>query len=265
MRKKCAFFFDFDNTLYSHVTKSITENTKKALKELNSQGHKVVVATGRGMEAINLFRKELGFLPETLILMNGQIVYHGGKVVYEHHIALEELGKLFEKARQYGVSYGGYYRDGSVVNAVQERVRNVWEDFGAPLPTVCQNCEKEYQIYQAHLYIKESEKDLFGEEIEAYIPNWSHKYLVNLVHKTTGKSKGMQWCMQKWGIPRHEIYAFGDGFNDVDMIELAGHGIAVEGAFEALQEKVEYITKKPEEEGICLALKHYGFVSPDFI
>ena len=260
MTENCAFFFDFDNTLYSHVTKSITENTKKSLAELKRQGHKIIIASGRGIEAIELFQKELGFLPETLILMNGQIVYHEGKVVYEEHIALDELEKLFVIARKHGIAYGGYCREGRVVSVLQKRVEKVWEDFHAPLPIVCENCEKKYRIYQAHLYMTEDEYSLFGNAIKEYIPNWSHEYLVNLIHKSTGKSKGMRWCMEKWGIPRKNVYAFGDGFNDVDMLETAGHGVAIEGTFEKLKEIAEYITAKPENDGIYMALRHYHFV-----
>lgn len=262
--ERCAFFFDFDNTLYSHATKTITENTKKALAELIRRGHKVIIASGRGMEALELFKKELGFLPETLILMNGQIVLMGEEIVYENHISLKELDGLFDTARRHGIAYGGYCREGVVVSEINERVEAVWRDFSAPLPMVNKNCEKEQHIYQAHLYITEGERELFGREIETYIPNWSHEYLVNLIHRSTGKAKGIRSCLEKWGISEKNVYAFGDGYNDMDMIEAAGHGVAVRGGFEPLERAAEYITGRPEEEGICQALRHYGFWEGNF-
>lgn len=260
MKDRCLFFFDFDDTIYSHITKSVPESAQQAMIELGRQGHILVMASGRGRDAIPLFQTELSYVPDTQILLNGQIIYQYGHAVYENYITLSDINPLFELARKNGFAYGGYYWDGTIVNCVNERVSGVWGDFGQPLPLVCEKLEKEYPIYQAHLYINREENGLFEEVLENYLPNWSHEYLVNLIHKSTGKDKAVNWCIERFGIPRERTYAFGDGFNDVDMIKAVGHGIAMGNGFERLKESAECVTKAAHEDGVCLALQHYGFL-----
>jgi len=254
------FFFDFDDTLYSHVTNSVSNCTQRLLIELSEQGHILVIASGRGREAIELFNKELKYVPDTLVLLNGQIIYQGGEIAYANHITLMDVNDLFDIARNLNYAYGGHYWDGVIANQYTERVKNVWTDFGSPIPFICDKFEDQYPIYQAHLYITKEEQYLFEGQIENYITNWSHKYLVNLIHKSAGKSKAVNWCIDKYGISRENTYAFGDGFNDVDMIETVAHGIAMGNAYERLKEKAEFITKSASEDGIYYALKYYGFV-----
>lgn len=259
-KDRCVFFFDFDDTVYSHITKSVPESTQEAMRALAEQGHILVMASGRGREAIPLFDRELEYVPKMQILLNGQIIYNDGEVVYKNHINLTDVHRLYEIARKYGFAYGGYCWDGMTVNCLNDRVRQVWSDFGQPIPEVCSNLEEEHSIYQAHLYITKEEKELLGEEINHYIPNWSHQYLVNLIHRSAGKARAVKWCMEQLGIPKEHTYAFGDGFNDVDMIDTVGHGIAMGNGVEQLKEHAEYVTAAAHENGIYQALKHYGFM-----
>lgn len=261
MNNKCIFFFDFDDTLYSHITKSVSDNTQKSLLELNRQGHIIVIASGRGREAIKLFHKELSYVPDTLVLLNGQIIFQKEELVYENHITLTDINELYDIARNLDIAYGGHYWDGTIVNKCTERVEKVWEDFGSSMPLICDDFVERHPIYQAHLYITKEEQHKFAGQIEKYIPNWSHEFLVNLIHKSTGKSKAVNWCIKKYGVQQKHTYAFGDGFNDVDMIEAVSHGIAMGNGFPKLKEKAEYVTKAANEDGVYHALKHYGFMN----
>jgi hydroxymethylpyrimidine pyrophosphatase-like HAD family hydrolase len=80
---------------------------------------------------------------------------------------------------------------------------------------------------------------------------------MNLISKETGKSKGIEWLMERFGVELENTYAFGDGFNDVDMLTNVGHGIAMGNASPELQRVAEYVTDPPEEDGILRALEHY--------
>ena len=65
---------------------------------------------------------------------------------------------------------------------------------------------------------------------------------------------------EKLGVPIENTYAFGDGVNDLCMIEAAGHGIAMGNAVDALKEKAEYITTPILEDGVKNGLKHYNLI-----
>lgn len=63
-----------------------------------------------------------------------------------------------------------------------------------------------------------------------------------------------------FGIDKSEAIAFGDGENDIDMLELAGLGIAMGNGNEKLKKAADFVTKQSSENGIDYALKKYGII-----
>lgn len=128
MSRSSLFFFDFDDTLYSHKIKVMPDSTRRALCLLRERGHQVVIASGRGREAFSLFQKELPYMPEVLILMNGQLVYRGDELIMEQHILMDDLDRLFAMAREQKIACGGYYWDSVIADRFNERVETVWRE-----------------------------------------------------------------------------------------------------------------------------------------
>ena len=60
-------------------------------------------------------------------------------------------------------------------------------------------------------------------------------------------------------LTREELIAFGDGYNDISMIQYAGLGIAMENGKEETKAAADYVTLSNDEEGIYIALDHFLF------
>ena len=58
-----------------------------------------------------------------------------------------------------------------------------------------------------------------------------------------------------------DTIAFGDGRNDIEMIEETGLGIAMGNAVPELKSVAKYVTANIEEEGITAACKHFNYIS----
>ena len=54
--------------------------------------------------------------------------------------------------------------------------------------------------------------------------------------------------------------AFGDGGNDISMLQHAGLGVAMGNAKEEVKQKADYVTTSVDEDGIANALKHFGII-----
>lgn len=259
--KRAAFFFDFDDTLFSHATMQVPERARRALFALRSEGHLIVIATGRGPESIRFIQQQAGACFDAIIALNGQLVYQDGKKVFERFITLPSIRTIAAIASEHRFPCGGYYAGGELVDRIDERVEQVWRDFGCPQPDEIPDFPDRWPLYQGHLYVTQEEADLyFCEPLKDYLVNWSHPYLLNLISCQAGKSQGIRWLLKQSGIPKSRAYAFGDGFNDRDMLLCVTHGIAMGNASDELKQAVEFVTATPDDDGIVKALEHYCFL-----
>lgn len=80
---------------------------------------------------------------------------------------------------------------------------------------------------------------------------WGDGYL-ELVPEGADKGAALAFIAQRLGVPRSEVVAFGDGSNDVTMLDWAGTGVAVgEGAFEGAVAVADERIAAPDEGGVA--------------
>ena len=63
--------------------------------------------------------------------------------------------------------------------------------------------------------------------------------------------------MQRYQVGRHEVMAIGDSYNDIEMIEWAGVGVAMGNAWQDVKEAADFVTLTNDEEGVAEALRKY--------
>ena len=83
---------------------------------------------------------------------------------------------------------------------------------------------------------------------------------MDLIAKGGGKSSAILRLLDKMGILPEETIAFGDGENDMGMLELAGIGVAMGNAEEQVRKIADYVTSDIDEDGLEKALKHFQVV-----
>jgi len=74
------------------------------------------------------------------------------------------------------------------------------------------------------------------------------------------KSIAVQAVLDYFDVSPEEALAFGDGDNDIDMLEQVGFGIAMGNGSEALKKVADYVTKKSTEDGIDFALRELQII-----
>jgi hydroxymethylpyrimidine pyrophosphatase-like HAD family hydrolase len=74
------------------------------------------------------------------------------------------------------------------------------------------------------------------------------------------KAEGIKQLAKRLNIDRENIYAFGDGLNDLEMIEYVGTGVAMGNAVQSLKEIADYITKPVNEDGILYGIQQLELV-----
>ena len=62
------------------------------------------------------------------------------------------------------------------------------------------------------------------------------------------------------GMTPQDLIAIGDNYNDLEMIELAGTGVAMGNAPEDIQRRADFVTRSNAEDGVAYALEQLLFV-----
>jgi hydroxymethylpyrimidine pyrophosphatase-like HAD family hydrolase len=91
------------------------------------------------------------------------------------------------------------------------------------------------------------------------LPRW-HPGFSDLVNADNSKAIGIDCILHHYGIDRNECIGFGDGGNDVEMLEYCGIGVAMGNADDSVKSHADYVTTSVDEEGIEHALTELGVI-----
>lgn len=88
---------------------------------------------------------------------------------------------------------------------------------------------------------------------------WS-PYFADVVAKGCTKAVGIDRIIEHYGIALEETMAFGDGGNDIAMLQHVGVGVAMGNAMDDVKASADYVTTSVDEDGIAVALRHFGLI-----
>lgn len=259
MSTRKLIFFDIDGTLYNS-NKEVPPDAKRAIQQLKQDGHVIAIATGRGPFMYEDLRAELGI--DTYISYSGQYVVFEGEVIYENAIANETLTKLSAQAHKndHPIAYCDE-KDLRVSTLDHEHVR---AGLGSLNLGIEVSEDKAYfhnnDIYQSLLFFGEAEAaEYISEYDDVYFLRW-HEYCVDVIPTGGSKAKSIQLVIDKMNFDMKDVYAFGDGPNDVEMLELIENSVAMANGVEAAKAVSKYETGHVDENGLYDGLKLVGLI-----
>lgn len=261
---------DLDGTTLDKKHKILPENLI-ALREAIVRGIKVVVNTGRHYTAALPVAEEIG-VNAPLISNNGARItdISTGKLIYHCPLSKEQVLMIANECRKRGW-YSAASLNSVVYSDVMPPALQKFIDEGHKLD-VRVTGEDYYQgwqeadsmmvlvegpeIYQAQDILQGK----FGDELHIAI---SMPPCMDVMNVAAGKGKSLIWLAENYGIKREEIMAIGDSFNDIDMLQAAGLGVAVANAHEALKQVADHTTIDHEQAGVAQAIKKFVFAEPE--
>ena len=242
MKKMVAF--DFDKTLYDHKALEIPASARRALRELRERGQLIVLATGRDMST-HYSRPFLDLVnADARVEQNGAKVVADGKVLFEHFIDRALLRRMLDYAEETGIGFGVTIEDEDYyINP--ERIREAeMKRWG--------QCGRQFKEEEA----RAMERAFPTLQLRMFSVN----YGADIIEKGISKAEGLKKLCAYYGLEMRDVYAFGDSFNDSEMLEEAGVGIAMGNAKEELKAIADYVTSPIDEDGIWNACKHFQLV-----
>ncbi|RFU71102.1 Cof-type HAD-IIB family hydrolase [Peribacillus saganii] len=257
MDKKIVFF-DIDGTLLDH-DKKLPDSTRLAIKELQETGVFVAIATGRAPFMFEPLRKQLDI--DTFVSFNGQFVVFEGEVIYRNPLCQTGLERLTAKAKSLGIPLV-YMNESTMKASVRssERIEEAMASLRFPHPEMNEVFYTDSDIFQSLLFCTEEEEKSYTDSFpEFHFIRW-HPYSIDVLPHGGSKAEGIKILMERVGFKLEDVYAFGDGLNDIEMIKTVGYGIAMGNAGDALKEHAYYVTRDVAEDGILHGLKEMKLI-----
>ena len=95
------------------------------------------------------------------------------------------------------------------------------------------------------------------KEVEDIYITSSVPQLLEIAYKEAGKAPAVQFLLERLGISRCELAAFGDGDNDCALLEYAGLGIAVENACKSCLAAADRVTASNDKDGVAIEIEKF--------
>ena len=274
-----AVFVDVDGTLVNDRG-LVPPTASEAIRGARANGHLVLLCTGRSTGAIWPEILQIGF--DGVVAAAGGYVELDGLVLSHHHVPTEQVLRVSAYFDAHGVEYLLESNDGLHGSpGVRSRMRQLLyagvtdEDVLAELerglagfidsvvvggdPTTLH--VNKFSFLDSALTLEEIRAELGDtfDVIPATVPllgpNRGERSLRG-VHKAAG----IQVVIDHLGMDRARTVAFGDGFNDLEMLEFAGVGVAMGGAHPDVLAHADHITGSPDEDGIRDGFSALGLI-----
>lgn len=255
---KKIVFFDIDGTLLDH-DKKLPDATKEAIKTLQDNGIYVAIATGRAPFMYEGLREELGI--ESFVSFNGQYVVFENQVIYTNPLDVGKLEELLEDSKR--SEHPVVHLNHETMKANHEHHRFIEESMGSlkfPHPGYSPDFYKGRDIYQSLLFCTEEEESFYRIKYKEFTFIRWHQYSMDILPAGGSKAEGIKKMIDRLGFEMEDVYAFGDGLNDIEMLQSVGTGVAMGNAVTEVQKHADLITKPVDEDGIFFGLKELELI-----
>ena len=82
-------------------------------------------------------------------------------------------------------------------------------------------------------------------------------YFLEFASPEVTKAAGLEFLANKVGFARDRTVAFGDGENDIELVDWAGYGVAVANADDRVKEVADFVCPSVDEEGVAQVLEAF--------
>lgn len=254
---------DMDGTLLNSKGE-VSQRTADVLKSAVALGVIFTVSSGRPIQGILKYRD---FLPleAPSITYNGAMIADPktGKILFHQPLGKKDALKILSLGEKSSVTVCAWCENQLFVNRTDERTEK-YKTLSGVEPVVIEDREKlaekgitKILWYDTREKIAVLQNGLSREDFCQVSFCTSKPEFLEFFNSQVSKSSAMEFLGKLYSISPEEMIAIGDGDNDIDMIEYAGLGIAMENGSQRVKGKAKYITASNDDEGAALAVEKF--------
>ena len=241
---------DLDGTLLNSK-KEISEGNLAALKRARENGALIAFSTARSAGAMREYIAAVQ--PDILISNGGALVERNGEVLFSRQLSAESVRHIIKRCFEFS--------DGKCEITIETDYGYFWNykpgcDFSRyETPDNVQHSDYTDFNYPAYKVTAEVEREEDARKIAAEIPDcgtlsFRGEIWRRFAHTEATKRNALEHICGCLGIKPKEILAFGDDYNDLEMLEYCT-GVAMGNALPEVKAASEFVTDTNDNDGVA--------------
>lgn len=251
-------FFDIDGTMIDIGSRKITPKMLETLSGLQKNGIRICIATGRPPAILPQFP---GIEFDAYLTFNASYCYTKNKVIFRNPIPAADVQTVIRNASkiQRPLALAGASRMGANGSdkdladyfAISRHKLEIIDDFD--------ELARE-EIFQIMIGCRENEYASILEDVKgARITAWWDR-AADIISATGSKGYGIEKVLDYYGLDKGQALAFGDGANDIEMLQTAGIGVAMGNAGDNVKASADDICGTAADDGIFTYCREHGLI-----
>ncbi|MDO4813557.1 MAG: HAD family hydrolase [Gemella sp.] len=269
------FITDMDGT-FLDSNRQIAPNSKEVIGKLQEMGSKFIIATGRIDLAVKHYYHKMG-LNGVTISCNGGFIRNQttGEVIYENSFTYEELEYVYDKFVEMNdgsvefLAYTSNYIYADKISFSLQRIQkaeeNTKEEWKTPfsiqddiigaIKERGEKCCKVLLTSQNHDLVWEIHREINKKfSVEGL---FSATDYFDIMPAGTSKANGIKKVAEYYGLDIKDTVVFGDNYNDLDMLKIAGKAVCPSNAKDEVKEICHEIIGHHDDFSVVKYLEEY--------
>lgn len=259
---KNLIFTDIDGTLINdqHV---VTPKTKEAIQKRIDSGDLFIPVSARMPAAIKVVADTVTNRYPMIAYNGAMLLDENDEIIESHPFPVDDILQIISliKENYPNVAWNVYadhkWFSPKMPGNIQEenivKVKSIKADIS--------DIEKLPSCHKALLIGSAEEIDALQNQLREKFPDLSivksNATLLEIMTKGINKGNALEAMMKHYGISLDNTWAFGDNFNDEQMLQRAGHSVAMGNAPDEVKKSAQIVTDTNNKDGIAAVLNKY--------
>jgi Cof subfamily protein (haloacid dehalogenase superfamily) len=257
---------DLDGTLLNSEHQ-MTERSEQALKAAMEKGAQVIIATGKSRFSGDEVIRRLGLTTPGIYLQGLTIYRPDNSIVFQKTLDPSLARRVITFAEDRGFAMAAYSGNRILVRSLSPGAEDLAARYHEPLPEEIgplQNILDEIPVnkllalkpgeprrIKALRWQLQTQLDGQGRLVQALDD------MLEILPPGASKGAALKVLLKELNIPAERVLAIGDGENDIEMVEVAGIGVAVDNAVPALKAVADHVVASNNADGVAEAVERF--------
>ena len=260
---------DIDGTLLN-TDRKVTTEVNEAIHAAKEAGIRVVLCTGRPFPGVVPLIEELGLdkTDDYVITYNGALVQntHTKESIIDYMMTHDDYLTLEKAAEEAGSHFHAIHNEGIFTPNRDISKYSVQEAFIIDIPLFYRTREEMDPEVKYNKMMMIDEADVLEAAVsrlpqeiwDNYTILRSEPFYLEILNKNASKGKAVKALAEHLGIDQKDVMAIGDSGNDVDLVDFAGIGVAMDNATDEVKAVADVVTTSNNEHGVAQAIYKYA-------